>query len=232
VTGEAPLRRGANAPSVRDRLGFRGGDRGTHTSRTIMSVEVQHLFAVTPTEASKAEYWRSIIEGNSLGKRTGSTRRLSAQRLAELYGLDPTVPMFRVLRHFWGVAPEGNSLLAFLCAYARDPLLRLTTPAVLDLPVGTPVKTADLEAPLAQALTGRLNPSIINNVARNAGSCWTQSGHLVGRPRKVRSRSIVCIPAGRDEEASTNRLQTLLSAACGEAWSTTSSGATGSTTTT
>ena len=31
-----------------------------------------------------------------------------------------------------------------------------------------------------------MNPSITDKVARNAGSSWTQSGHLEGRVRKIR----------------------------------------------
>ena len=34
----------------------------------------------------------------------------------------------------------------------------------------------------------RLNESTLDKVARNAGSSWTQSGHLLGRVRKIRQR--------------------------------------------
>lgn len=84
----------------------------------------------------------------------------------------------------------SRPLLAFLCAYARDPLLRLTTPAVLSLNEGETVGTVDIEAVLIKAVQDRLNPSIRNKVARNAGSSWTQSGHLIGRARKVMARAM------------------------------------------
>ena len=174
-------------------LGFRDSDRGTHSSRTIMLAELRLLFDMNAPESSKNDYRHSVIETNVLGKRTGSTRKLSMQRLSELYGLDPSIPVFRVLRHFWEVDQDGRALLAFLCAFARDPLLRLTTPAVLAAEQGQTIRTADIEHTIAEAVPGRFNPSIQNKVARNAGSSWTQSGHLIGRARKVRARPIVTV---------------------------------------
>ncbi len=179
----------SNEKTVRARFGFRDGDRGTHTSRTMMLSELRHLLEAIPSDAPRSLYWGRIVDDNILHKRTGSTRRLTAQRLSELYALDPQVTLFRVLRRLWEHDAEGQPLLAFLCAFARDPLLRFTTPAVLDLPQGAAVGTADIEATLAGSVADRLNPSILNKVARNAGSSWTQSGHLRGRARKVRVRA-------------------------------------------
>ena len=172
----------------RSDLGFRDGNRGTHTSRTIMSAELGLLLEHLPNDAGREDYRRAVIEDNVLGKRTGATRKLSFQRLRELYGLDPDIPLFRYLRFLWGVDQEGRPLLAFLCAYARDPLLRMTAPAVLDAALGTSVDKHDLEKILSEAAPDRFNPSILNKIARNAASSWTQSGHLKGRSRKQRVR--------------------------------------------
>lgn len=43
-------------------------------------------------------------------------------------------------------------------------------------------------ATIRQAVGDRLNESILDKVARNSGSSWTQSGHLDGRVRKIRQR--------------------------------------------
>lgn len=83
---------------MRAALGFRDEDRGTHTSRTIMLAELRHMLSSAPPTTTKEGYWHSIVEENVLGKRTGSTRRVSAQRLSELYGLDVNVALFRVFR--------------------------------------------------------------------------------------------------------------------------------------
>jgi hypothetical protein len=81
-------------------LGFRMGNRGTLTSRTIMLAELTTLLASVPASASKAERRSAIVSENVLGKKTTSTRKSTAQRLSELYALDPSVPIFRLLQLF------------------------------------------------------------------------------------------------------------------------------------
>lgn len=168
--------------------GFRFGDKGTHTSRTMMLAELSDLVAAMPSDADRADYAAAIVEDNVLGKQTAATRRLTNQRLGELYGLDRRLPIFRVLRRLWAIDTEGRPLLALLCALARDPLLRSTAQAVIGLPKGAELVRAMFLDTIREAVGGRLNESILDKVARNAGSSWTQSGHLVGRVRKIRQR--------------------------------------------
>jgi len=175
-------------------LGFRAGDRGTHTSRTIMFAELTTVLEIVPADAPLALYRQAIIVDNVTGKRTLSTRKLTAQRLSELYALDPSVPIFRLLRFFWDEDPESRPLLALLCACARDPLLRATVPAVLETPLGTSVEKEAIEQAISQAAPSRFNASILNKIARNARSSWTQSGHLRGHRLKIRSKPL-CTPA-------------------------------------
>src|SRR5690242_1888895 len=73
--------------------GYRFGARGTHTSRTLMFSELSGALLSTPANASRADYASAIIEGNCLGKSTAATRRLTNQRLGELYALEPKVPV-------------------------------------------------------------------------------------------------------------------------------------------
>ena len=91
--------------------GFRFGAKGTHTSRTIMLAELTTLLQTTSRLSDRAEYASAIIEANRLAKRTVSTRRLTNQRLAELYGLDPSIPLFRVLRKLWDTDGAGRPQL-------------------------------------------------------------------------------------------------------------------------
>ena len=167
-------------------LGFRNGDRGTHTSRTIMLAELKGVIEALPANAARADYGRAIIESNILGKPTSSTRILTNKRLGELYALDPTVPLFRLIRHFWTIDEPGRPLLAILCALARDPLLRSTASPVLDTQAETDLSRQLLKDVLREAVGNRLNEDILDKVARNAASSWTQSGHLRGRARKIR----------------------------------------------
>ena len=82
--------------------GFRFGG-GTHTSRTIMLAELRAVLAHCGPHATRDEYLSAIHEDNCLGKRTAATRKLSSQRLSELYAIDPDVPLFRVMRRCWYV---------------------------------------------------------------------------------------------------------------------------------
>ncbi len=167
-------------------VGFRFGDKGTHTSRTIMLVELIDLLAALPADASREDYAEAIIEDNVLGKQTAATRRLSNQRLGELYGLSQSISLFRVMRRLWGDDQRGRPLIALLCALARDPLLRASTQAVLPMQVGAELTRSSMTSSI-QAVTGnRLNDSTLDKVARNISSSWAQSGHLLGRVRKIR----------------------------------------------
>lgn len=60
--------------SNEERLGFRSGDRGTHSSRTLMLVELRRLLGTAPAGAARQEYRELVLEENALGKRTSSIR--------------------------------------------------------------------------------------------------------------------------------------------------------------
>jgi hypothetical protein len=170
------------------RAGFRTGSRGTHTSRTIMLAELTDLLEALPASASRDDYFTATTEANLLGKSTAATRRLTDQRLGELYGLDPTIKLFGVLRRLWTADPAGRPLLALLCALARDPLLRATAAPVLTLAPGAELVRGTFLDALREVVGARLNDSVLDKVARNAASSWSQSGHLAGRMRKIRRR--------------------------------------------
>jgi hypothetical protein len=172
-------------PGAED-AGFRFGDKGTHTSRTMMLAELTDALEATQPEATREDYASAIIDDNVLGKQTMATRRLSNQRLGELYGLSRSIPLFRVLRRIWDIDEVGRPLTALLCALARDPLLRATAGSVLPLPVGGELLRTSMSGSIRAATGNRLNESILDKVARNAASSWSQSGHLLGRVRKIR----------------------------------------------
>lgn len=185
-----PADRGERAEGepAAERAGFRFGDRGSHSSRTIMLAELGELLGAIPEDAPAAAYTEAVLAENALGKPTAASRRHSRQHLREMYGCDPRFPIFRVLRRLWNTDERGRPLLALLAALARDPVLRATAPAVLPLPVGAElVRGPFLEA--IRAGTGdRFNDAVLDKVARNAASSWSQSGHLEGRVRKIRRR--------------------------------------------
>jgi hypothetical protein len=149
--------------------------------------ELTAVLAATPETASREDYAAAIVEGNCLGKATTATRRLSNQRLGELYGLDPGIPLFRVLRRLWSVDTPGRPLLALQCALARDPLLAATVSPVLALPAGSDVQRDAIRAALKDAVDERLSEATLDKVIRNVASSWEQAGHLVGRTFKKRA---------------------------------------------
>jgi hypothetical protein len=170
------------------KAGFRFGNKSTHTSRTMMFKELALLFEDQEPNAPREAYVSAIIDYNCLGKRTVSTRKLTCQRLSELYGLDPFIPIFRILRHLWQVDENGRPLLAFLTALARDPLLRVTSATILQIKIGEELMRQKLTDALRQSVENRLNEGTLNTTVRNISSSWTQSGHLKGRVRKIRQR--------------------------------------------
>jgi hypothetical protein len=171
-----------------DGVGFRRGDVGTHTSRTIMLAELTALFDAVPAAATDEDITVAIRHANCLGKSTASTRRLTHQRLTELYALDPHVPIYRVLRRLWSLDPTGRPLLALLVAIARDPMLAASAPAVVLLPIGADFARGPMKDAIRAAIGDRLSDAILDKVVRNAASSWTQSGHLAGRSIKTRRR--------------------------------------------
>lgn len=178
-------------PPTRNRAGavaagFRFGHVGTHTSRTIMLKELSAVLAAVPRNGKPEEYRAAIVEDNCLGKQTVSTRRLTLQRLRELYALDSAVPLFRILRRLWDLDEKSRPLLALLTSLARDPLLLATADVILSLPVGAEFQRAAMREALTKAVEDRLNESTLNKVVRNAASSWSQAGHLEGRTFKFR----------------------------------------------
>jgi len=171
-----------------EKVGFRRGLVGTHTSRTMMLAELSAVIAAVPPSAARRAYVDAVLEANCLGKPTTSTRRLTLQRLTELYALDPEVPIFRVLRRLWDLDGDSRPLLALSAALARDPLLIATAPAVLSLPPGTEMARQTMREALRSAVGERLNDATLDKVIRNAASSWTQSGHLAGRTFKARQK--------------------------------------------
>ena len=170
------------------RRGFRFGDKGTHSSRTMMFAELEAVLSAAPGPVNRAAYAAAIIEGNCLEKPTTSTRRLSNQRLGELYALDPFVAVFRVLRTLWDVDPQARPLLAMLVALARDPRFLASAAPVLLQPVGVQIARAPIRDALYKLVGERMNDATLDKVVRNVSSSWTQSGHLKGRTFKFRQR--------------------------------------------
>jgi hypothetical protein len=160
--------------SVDPELGFRFGDKGTHTSRTMMLAELTDVLGAVPAAGARQDYVGAVVEANCLRKPTTSTRRLTLQRLTELYGLDPEIAMFRVLRRLWDSDPVSHPLVALLAALARDPLLVATSQAILPLAEGIEMPRKSMSEQLRAAVGERLSDATLDKVIRGKNNL--QSG--------------------------------------------------------
>ena len=142
-------------------------------------------------KAKADEYLAAVVEQNVLGKPTQTTRKRTAQRLVELYALDQTRPVFRLLRHFWTADASARPLLAYMAAAARDPLLRDATPFVVAFRVGAAVTPEQTSAHLADKYPARVQASTGLATAQRLASSWTQAGYLAGKVNKKRTRPVV-----------------------------------------
>ncbi len=179
------------AIKLRSDLGFRNGTTSVHTSRTMMLEELSLVLGRVPATAKPDAYVEAIVEDNALGKPTQTTRERTAQRLGELYGLDPACTLFRLLRHFWPTDPASRPMLAFLAAAARDPVVREVTPFVVAVAVGTIVNPEQIAKHLEEKYPKRFQASTALATAQRLASSWGQAGYLAGKVKKKRSRPVV-----------------------------------------
>lgn len=172
------------------RFGFRFEKGGVHTSRTMMLEDLKLLLSyVSSSDAFKNDYLKAIEEDNCLGKRSGKTRKLTGSHLVELYSLDSSITIFRALRYFWERDPDGQPLLALLCAYSRDSILRISAPFIMNHKEGEIVSRESLEEYIEKEFPDRFSKATLKSTAQNLNSTWTKSCHLIGRARKIRSRA-------------------------------------------
>lgn len=175
-------------PPYLSKFGFRFGRASVHTARTMMLAELTTLLTVVDApDAGRSDYTEAIVEQNCLGKPSSNARSLTAEHLVDLYTLDPAVPLFRTMHYFWRRDPAAQPLLALLCTYTRDTLLRTTTPFIMKLPLGTTLPRSTMEHYLAAQEPDRFSAATLKSVAQNINATWTQSGHLSGRAVKVRT---------------------------------------------
>ncbi len=174
-----------------ERFGFTYDDGGAHLARSMMLKELNLLFDyIEDLSAPKDEYVHAIKEENCLSKRSGSARTLTARHLVNLYSLDPSITIFRALRYLWRRDVPGRPLLALLCAYARDSILRSSSQFVFGLSEGDLVRRDLLEKFIERQFPDRFSPATKKSTAQNLNTTWTASGHLTGRKNKIRAKAI------------------------------------------
>lgn len=167
--------------------GLRLSGGGGHQSKTMMLSELTTILGVAEGRGL-LESIAAVQHENILGKHSTAAAVSALKNLTSLYSLKAPPPITRAMVRLWKDSPESRPLLAVLCALARDPILRDTAHAVLASPVGSSVGTSDLTRALAKKHQDRFSFATLRSVGQNCAATWTQSGHLSGRVKKVRTR--------------------------------------------
>ncbi len=173
-------------------LGFSNASVGGHSARSMMFLEMRALVRAMPLNVTKEDFTRAIVEENALNKPTQSSRKKSLRHLIELYGMDPSQALFRVLWEFGHSDLDSLAQLCLVCSYSRDPQLRQSFELVRRLRFGEVLGRPAMEQHLEDGFPGRFSPAMKKSMAQNVNTTWTFGGHLTGRAKKVR-----CLPEPR-----------------------------------
>lgn len=167
---------------------------GAHSGKTMMLADIRRLLSAVPAGAERPQYVRAIVEDNALQKPTAATRTFTLWVIRRLYGLDPSIAVFRAMRELWSLDADAQPTLAMLCVVARDPILRATVPYILGVPGGEPVTSAKLSSAVGEAYPGRHSAGVLEHIGQNIASTWTQSGLVRGARNKTRSNPALTMP--------------------------------------
>jgi len=173
------------------KYGYKFGQSGAHSARSMMRAELEVLFGATRPDCTQEQYRVDVCDYNVLDKPTTKARLLTFRHLVDLYVMDCSIPLFRVFRTLWSIDPSAQPVLAIQMSLARDPLLRLTLPLIKDLNTGASVVRQDVEEVLKAPDPERFSPASLKSFAQNINGSWTQAGFLAGRNKKTRSEPTV-----------------------------------------
>ena len=172
---------------IRDKsLGFSKASLGGHSARSMMFLEMRALVRAMPLTVAKDDFTKAIAEENILEKPTLSSRKKSLRHLKELYGMDPSKALFRILWDFAHADFDSLPQLCLVCAYARDPQLRQSFELVRTLRLGEALERVAMEQHLENGFPGRFSPAMKKSMAQNVNTTWTFGGHLAGKVKKAR----------------------------------------------
>jgi hypothetical protein len=173
---------------------FALGSLRTTASHTIGVPHLVELLRAVPEDAPHDRYREAVVDDNVLGRPTQAGRQRSFRHLRELYFLDPLRSEFAALRRLWDIETDAQPLIAGILAFTRDGILRASFAAIQQTPPGGIVTSDDLTKAVTAVYGVDLSESTLGKTGRNTGACWTQTGHLAGRTKKVR-QSIEAFPA-------------------------------------
>lgn len=167
-------------------LGFSKASLGAHSARSMMFLEMRVLVRAMPLTVTKNDLTKAIVEENVLEKPTLSSRKKSLRHLMELYGMNPSKTLFRVLWDLGQADLDSLPQLCLVCAYARDPQLCHSFELIRTLRLSEVLARAAMEQHLENGFPGRFSPAMKKSMAQNVNTTWTFGGHLAGKAKKTR----------------------------------------------
>lgn len=174
-------------PETQQKFGFKFGQNGAHSARTMMLSELTQLFDGQPVDAQPEQYRDDIELANVLHKPTSKARTLTWRHLVDLYGMNTEIPLFRIFRQMWESDASARPLLACQMALTRDPILRMTKDKILSLQLGERLVREDMEQVFSDQYPDRFSPAMLKSLAQNVNGTWTNAGYLEGRNKKHRA---------------------------------------------
>jgi hypothetical protein len=154
----------------------------------MMLADITALLDATAPDAGREDLASAVVGANCLAKPSKSARAFAFRHLAQLYGLDSSLAVYRAFRTLWNSDCVGRPMLALLVALARDPLFRSTRGTVLSMRIGETTNRERLEHHLGGIEPERFSPASLRSLAQNINGTWTEAGLLEGRKEKRRVR--------------------------------------------
>jgi hypothetical protein len=167
-------------------FGFSNASVGGHSARSMMFLEMRILVRSMPFASARSDFTKAIVDENVLEKPTQGSREKSLRHLTELYGLDPSKVLFRVLWQLGHSDLDSLPQLCLVCAYARDAQLRHSFELIRSLQLGEALERASMEEHLESGFPGRFSPAMKKSMAQNVNTTWTFGGLLAGKTKKSR----------------------------------------------
>lgn len=194
-------------------FGFRFGQNGVHSARTMMLSELDQLIDHCSASAAKAELQAAVVEHNILAKPSLKARQLTWRHLSDLYSFNTDLAIWRAFISLWATDAQARPLLALTMALARDTLLRASQNYILPLAIGSTLRRETVEEWMEALYPNRFSAASKRSFAQNLNGSWTNAGYLTGRQAKVRSKPLVkpaniafCLFLGHLEGLSGQRL--------------------------
>lgn len=153
-----------------------------------MLPELSTLLQLTSTDAGLEDFRRLAEDEDALQKSSIANRHKTFSYLKRLYGLDPSLALFRNFRQMSALDPASTATLAAGLAMAREPILQQCLHMVLDHPVGSTLGREDFEDWIREAAPGCYSQTMYRSFSHNLYASFFQFGYLSDATGTTRMR--------------------------------------------